>query len=304
MGHFIQALESRTFLSATLLNDQSVFTTDAAAVKATAKVIAAADKTALAAITVDLKTLPKTNAALFKTVKTDTSKIASLTASDSNSITGNSAKLAKKAVAAGDSLLSAWSLKSESAVATDATQLNSIVVAPLGKLSLDLSGPLVTDLGVIGTANPTATQLQNDITALDAAYAADAAALTSAASTYQSSLTTLSTDLTAIPNVPNIVFDYSGAIKETAGSAKGKSLKFSVDITTEDSLGSWQGTYTSTNGAGVVVSQPAEGEANDTGGFSGDLANGTLFTGTVSGKTIKGIAQSGTATGSFSVSHK
>jgi hypothetical protein len=304
MSQFIQVLESRTLFSSALLADKTVITADAAAVKASAKVLAAADKTALAAVTADLKTLPKTDAPLLKTVKTDISKLASLTASDASLITGTSSRLATKSVTAGDNLQLSWSLSSVAAVTADANQLNSVIVAPLGKLSLALNGPLVTDLGVIGADNPTAAQLQADITNLDNAYAADAAALTSASNTFGSSLAQLSTDLSAVTVVPNIVFDYVGTIKETAGPKIGKSLKFDVDITTEDANGAWSGTYTGTSASGATNSYPAEGTVNDLGDFSGNLANGTFFTGTVSGKSIKGTAQDSNATGKFVTTHR
>jgi hypothetical protein len=303
MNQFIQSLEQRTFFSTALLTDQTAILAGETALKAATKNLTAQTKALLAAVTVDLKTLPKTNAPLLKTVKADATALSKVTTSDQNAIVTPSTKLAKTAVTAGTKLLTSWTSKSVATVAADATALNSIIVAPLGKLQLDLGGPLVTDLGVILNDNPSATQLASDIAALDSAYAADTAALTSAASQLQLDLGSLSTDLSAIPAVPNILFNYSGSIKETVGAKKGKSLAFKFDVTVEAANGSWTATYSRVNTAGVTVSQPAQGTLSDTGAFNGNLADGTLLIGTVNGKTIKGTAQSSTLQGNFAVSH-
>jgi hypothetical protein len=304
MSRFIQALESRTFMSATLLPDQATITADAAALKVAGKALVAQDKTLLAAITKDLKTLPKTNAPLMRAVTVANTRLGALVNADAASITTASGRLAKKSVVAGDTLISAWTSRGVTTVAADEAALNSILVAPLGKLNLDLTGPLVTDLGVLETANPTASQLATDINALEAAYAANSAALTNTAANYSASITTLSDDLAAIPTVPNIVFDYSGSITQTSGAKKGKSLKFSVNITVEAADGSWSGIYTSVNNTGSTVTQNAQGTVTSSGAFSGYLGDGAIYTGVVSGKTIKGTAVNSTATGRFTVSHR
>jgi hypothetical protein len=303
MQQFIQSLEQRTFFSTALLADQTTILADENALKLANKSLATQIKVSLAAITVDLKTLPKTNAPLLKTVKADDAALSRATTSDQNAIVTPSTRLAKTAVTAGTKLLTSWTAKAAATVATDATNLNSILVAPLGKLGLDLTGPLVTDLGVILGDNPTAAQLAADISTLDTAYAADAAALTSKASQLQLDLGSLSTDLIADTAVPNVQFNYSGSIKETVGPKKGHSLRFTFDITIEAADGSWTASYASINGAGIAVSQPSQGTVSDTGVFNGELSDGTVMTGTVSGKTIRGTAVSGLLQGTFVVSH-
>jgi len=303
MRQFIESLESRTLFSVTLLTDQAAIVSDAAAIKTAVKNLAAQNNTLLAAITVDLKTLPKTNAPLLKTVKSAAAKLATATASDETSITTSSGKLAKKSVTDGDTLLTAWTPKGETAIASDATTLNSIVVAPLGKLQLDLNGPLVADLGVILTQNPTATKLASDINALDAAYAAASAQLTTAATQYQTGLTTLASDLAAIPTIPNILFNYAGSSSVTAGAHKGKSTNFTFDVTVESANGSWTATFTTKNKAGVPVSKQAQGTLDSTGALNGTLSDGTQITGIVNGKTIKGTEQNAQGSGPFSITH-
>ena len=314
MVNLIESLESRTFLSAapvtsaTLAADQSAIAVQSAAVAAAVKTLAAQTKTELAAITADVKGLARSNAPLLSKVKLDVNKLTSATNTDGNSILKSSGALAKKALATGASELQAFSPKSVAALTTDSATLNGILVAPLGKLQVDLGGPLISDLGPLGSANPTATQLASDIAALSAAYSAASNALTAAAVQYQASITGLATDLTTIASgVPNIVFTYTGTATQTGGKNAGKKGAVSLTITVEAADGSWTGTLSAPNGAGIQVTHLAQGKVTATGAFTGNFSSssgvGELLTGQVSGNSIKGTVQGANGSGTFSIAH-
>ena len=298
MNHLIQSLESRTLFSVNLLADQTAILADSTTVKSDTAALTLQDKIDLAAITTDLKGLPKTNAALLKTVKTDVATLTTQTNADDKSLTTSSSADAKKAVTAGDKLQSSFTNANENAVIKDSGVLENLV-APLGPIDLALgdlntalTGPLITDLGVIGTANPTATQLASDIAALNAAYAASSAQLTAAATQYQASITTLNDDLGVVENaIPNIVFTYQGTATDTAQGTKdfGKNDKIILDVVNEDDvIGSWTGQLTAIASSGKQDVYGASGYVSNAGQFSGTLSNGTTVTGVLNGTTIKG----------------
>jgi hypothetical protein len=313
MNQFIQSLESRTLFSTVdLTADQSAILADSATVKTDTASLLAQNKTELAAITADLKGLPKTNAALLKTVKLDATKLTSSTNADRNSLLNTSSADAKKSVAAGNKLESSFTTANINAVTKDSDVLENLV-APLGPIDLALgnlntalTGPLITDLGLIGTANPTATQLASDIAALNAAYAASSAQLTAAATQYQASITTLNDDLGVVENaIPNIVFTYQGTATNTTQGTKnfGKNEAVALDVVEEDdNVGSWTGELTATASGGKKQVFGASGFVSSAGQFSGTLSNGTTVTGVLNGSTIKGTeTNASSATGTFSL---
>jgi hypothetical protein len=312
MHQFIQSLESRTLFSVNLLADQSAITSDASSVKADTLTLTLNSRTTLATITADLKGLPKTNAALLKTVKTDLSQLTSQTNAGQKSLLTTSSADAKKAVAAGNKLQSSFTNANENAVIKDSGVLENLV-APLGPIDLALgnlntalTGPLITDLGAIGTANPTATQLASDIAALNAAYATSSARLTADATQYQTSITTLNDDLGIVENaIPNIVFTYQGTATNTTQGSKnfGKNEAVTLDVVSEDdSIGSWTGTLTATAKSGKKQVFGANGFVSNAGQFVATLSNGTTVIGVLNGSIIKGTETSAASVkGTFSV---
>jgi hypothetical protein len=316
MNQFIQSLESRTLFSVNLLADQAAILADSTSVKSDTAALTLQDKIDLAAITTDLKGLPKTtsktNAALLKTVKTDVTILTSQTNTGQKSLLTTSSADAKKAVAAGNKLQSAFTTANENAVIKDSGALE-VLVAPLGPIDLALgnlntalTGPLITDLGLIGTANPTATQLASDIAALNAAYAASSAQLTADATQYQTTLTTLNDDLGVVENaIPNIMFTYQGTATNTTQGTKnfGKNEAVTLDVVQEDdSIGSWTGTLTATGSKGKKQVFGASGFVSNAGQFAATLSNGTTVTGVLNGSIIKGTeANTAGAKGTFSV---
>jgi hypothetical protein len=315
MHQFIQSLESRTLFSVNLLADQSAILAASASVKTDTTVLATQNKTDLAAIAADLKLLPKTttktNAALLKTVKTDLSKLTLQTNSGQKSLLTTSSADAKKAVTAGNKLQSAFTTANENAVTKDSNALG-LLIAPLGPIDLALgnlntalTGPIITDLGLIGTANPTATQLASDIAALNAAYAASSAQLTADATQYQTSITTLASDLTVVQSaIPNIMFTYQGTATDTQQGTKdfGKNDKVTLDVVAEGTDGSWTGTLTATSSKGGMKVYGASGGISNTGVFTCTLSNNTTITGALNGTTIAGTEENAnSAKGTFRI---
>jgi len=316
MNQFIQSLESRTLFSVNLLADQATILAASAAVKTDTADLSTQNKTDLAKITADLKSLPKTtaksNAALLSTVKTDVSSLTSQTNVAQKSLVTSSSADAKKSVIAGDKLQTAFTTANAVAVTNDLTTLG-ILVAPQGPLNLDLGNlntalttPLITDLGAIGTANPTATQLASDIAALNAAYAASSAQLTAAATQYQASITTLDDDLGVVETaIPSIVFTYQGTATDTEQGTKdfGKNDKITLDVVTEDDdIGSWSGTLTATASSGKKKVYGASGYVSNAGQFAATLSNGTTINGVLNGPTIRGTETNADGgTGKFSL---
>ncbi len=247
-----------------------------------------------------MKGLPKTNAPLLKTVKGDITKLTSALNGDRNSLLNTSSADAKKAVTVGNKLQSSFTTANINAVTKDTNVLGTLV-APLGpldldlgKLQTDLSGSLVTDLGLIGTANPSATQLASDIAALNTAYANSSAQLTADATQYQTGITTLASDLTVVQSaIPNIVFTYQGTVTDTTQGTKdfGKNDTATLDVVEEGADGSWTGTLTATSSKGGMKVYGASGSVTSTGAFTSMLSNGTTVTGQLNGTAIKGTEQ-------------
>ncbi len=294
MKLLFESLEQRTFFSvavtsATLVANLSAINSQSTTVSAAVKTLNAQASAALAKLTADAAKLPKAKAALFAPVKADLNKLISTTTTDANSLTKPTGTLATKAEGTGITQLAAFTPAADATLSADSNNLVNLLVTPLTDLHLDLSGPLVTDLAILKSANPTAAQLAADIAALSTAYRADAAALTSDANTLHTKVSTFSTTLsTESTMAPNILFTYTGTATNTVIH---KTTAASLIVSSETLNGIWTGFTTNVNGAGINVRYAAVGTISKTGDFTATFSSGGSsehLTGTLSGKTVSG----------------
>jgi hypothetical protein len=256
MPIFFESLEPRTFLSGTpataaaLAADQARLFADAASATTALQTLIADTKADIAAITVDLKSLPASNASLLKTLKTDEARAEATVKADLNLLTKPGIALAKKSASTGDSLLTKATVKTVAVAAVDITALGTVAATPLANLTAALHANVIgADLQALATANPAATQLAADVAAADAV--APTTALRTSAAQFSADITTLAADLssiqTAFGTFPNMVGTLNGTALVTRGQDLGKVSTLSFLITHEDAAGNLAGTVTNFN---------------------------------------------------------
>ena len=294
MKILLETLEQRALFSAAvtpalLASHLASVNTGSAAVTAKVTSLTSHASTALTKLIADAAKLPKAKAALFAPVRADLTKLIASTTAHANALTKPTTTLATKAETTGITQLNAFTPAADATLAANSNSLVSLLVTPLTNLHLDLSGPLVTDLAILKSANPTATQLAADISALMTAYKADAAALTAGANTFHTNVSSLATTLTTESTMaPNILFTYTGTATNTIIH---KTTAASLIVTSETLNGNWIGFTTNVNGAGINVKYAAVGTISNTGAFTATFAAGGSsehLTGTLSGKTVSG----------------
>jgi len=220
MSRFIQPLERRTLLTATatsLAAESAAVATAAPPVQADLLALQLAAKTDLAAITLDLKGSPKTNAPLLRFLKRDTNQFVNKEKSDVTALLRATPKTAKGA-ADGSALLIAPTVPAlQAKIPNDIAPL-TLTNTRFATLTADsLTTTVDTDLTNLTTANPTntalttdANKLNTDLTSLTATLLTDAAAYNSAVTTFKNDLSTL---LPQPTTSPSLVGDYQGTLK-------------------------------------------------------------------------------------------
>ena len=327
MSRFVQALESRTLLTATnssLAAELTTVNTNAAAVKADLATLTATAKADMKAIAADLKGTAKTNVPLLKKLQSDENKWLTKIKNNTNALL-RAASLSAKGVADGDAFLAApTKLSLQSKIVGDVDALNVATTAPLAALTADIPGAAVSgDLIALTTANPTNTSLTTDaskirsdllnttvgpfppsqvvLSTTSGLLIADAGKLSTAVGALTTDLATLEP---APTTTPSLVGDYKGTLK-TKGVIFGigaTKVSFELDITSQ--------TLNSVQGKIIVDGQTASGTIT-----SRELTNGKVnltlddsgVTITLNGKvnvtpTATGLAPGSVITGSGSIS--
>ncbi len=220
MSRFIQPLERRMLLTATatsLANELTTINTDSATVKVDMAAIQTAVKTDLAAITVDLKGSPKTNAPLLRFLKRDTNQFVAKLKADVTTLLRATATSAKGA-SDGTALLAApTSAPLQGRIPNDIPPL-TLTTTRFGKLNGDaLTATVDADVTALTTANPTNTALNTDGNKLTSDLNTLTATLLSDAGKFNTAVGALKTDLmTLLPQpttTPSLVGDYQGTLK-------------------------------------------------------------------------------------------
>ncbi|HSZ55246.1 MAG TPA: hypothetical protein VK797_06265 [Tepidisphaeraceae bacterium] len=319
MSCFIQSLESRTFLSATpvtkatLLADEAAIVLDAIAVKTDLKSLFATVVADTKTVQADLKGLPKTNAPLLHTLKTDEAKTGALIKQDTNALLGPSLALVNRSTAAGIAQIAKSNATIQAKVAADVAALGTVTTAPLAKLEADsMGGDVGTDLQAIATANPSDTTLAADIAKQKSDTNTAGTTFDTAAVKFQTDIGAFAADLAAAPaggggvtgSVPNLVGTFNGSATTTAGNHVGRVSTLAITISTESTTGALTGSITITN-SGQAQQATLTGSVTSAGHFSATLVdssnNTTTLSATVSGKTISGTYVSTNDSGHFSV---
>lgn len=322
MSRFIQSLESRKLLSATLvttstlLADQAVLVADAAAAKAELKALAAVAGADAKTIAADLKGLPKTNAPLLKTLKADEAKLLALITKDVKALLTPGIALGKRASVDGVLLIKKPSAKLQAKVAAELTALGTATAGPLAKLQADSQGgKLSADLQALVAANPSNAGLAAHTAKFLTDVSAQGNTVNDTAVKFQTDIAGVATDLgsaaSSSSTIPTVTGTYSGTAKETAGKHVGRVAALTVDITGESAAGALTGTFTLTEPGQTPVTLSLSGQVTAAGAFSATLTdtsgqgNGAILSGSVVGQTISGKYQStgGPSRGTFTV-HK
>src|SRR5579859_4222796 len=226
MSRHVETLESRQMLSATpvtkdtLAADLALVVADGNALKAALKSLLTTVHGDTNTIQNDLKGLPKSNAPLLKTLKSDAAKLGALITKDVNALNGPDGALARRATAAGLALIAKSNATIQAKVTADAASLNTVTAAPLAQLQADEQGSGTgADLTAITNANPSDTTLAADVTKQRDDVQTDGTTLNTAAATLQTDTQTLATDLAAITpggggggtSIPNLVATFTGS---------------------------------------------------------------------------------------------
>jgi len=326
MSRFVQALESRTLLTATntsLAAELTTVNTNAAAVKADLATLTATAKADMKAITTDLKGSAKTNVPLLKKLQSDENKWLTKIKNHTNALL-RAASLSAKGVADGDAFLAApTKLSLQSKIVGDVNALNVATTAPLAALTADIpSATISADITALTTANPTNTTLANDTSRItsdlletqlgpgvsQSILVTVSGQLVNDAGKFSMAVSALTTDLATLEpaptTTPSLVGDYKGTLK-TKGVIFGigaTKVSFELDITSQ--------TLDSVEGKIIVDGQTASGTIT-----SRELTNGKVnltlddsgVTITLNGKvnvtpTATGLAPGSVISGSGSIS--
>lgn len=320
MSRFIQSLESRTLLSATLtkemvLADQMGVTADVAAARANFKAVASGVGADTRTIAADLKSLAtpdnrKANAALLKTLKADAhTGLATLRADNAHLLGMTTGVLHRSSAHALALLAHPTNTVLQAKLAADAAALATAIAAPLAQLQADLQAfSLDTDLTNIADANPTGTQLATDVAGAKTNQAAAIAAFGASAAKVQTDAGTLAADLATAPTgaYANLVGTYNGSTTSTSGNHVGRVSTLVVTIASESTTGALTGTVTITNPGQAPQNQALTGTVSTGGSFSATVgagSNGANLAGTASATGISGTFASldGQDGGTFSV---
>lgn len=327
MSRFVQALESRTLLSATtssLAAELTFVNTNAAAVKADLTKLQNTAKADMKAIAADLKGTSKTNVPLLRKLQADENKWLTKIKNNTNALL-HATSVSAKGVADGDAFLAApTKLSLQSKIVGDVNALNVATTAPLAALTADFPSAAVSaDLIALTTANPTNTSLTTDAsnirsdllnTTVGPFPPSDVVGLTTSgllvadARKLSTAVGALTTDLATLEpaptTTPSLVGDYKGTMK-TKGIIFGigaTKVSFELDITSQ--------TIDSLVGKIIVDGQTASGTIT-----SRELSNGRVnlsledsgVTITLNGRvnvtpTATGLAPGSVISGSGSIS--
>ena len=248
MSRFVQALESRTLLTATtssLATELASVNTNASAVRADLAALQLNARTDMKAITTDLKGSAKTNVPLLKKLQVDEGKWLAKIRNNTNALL-RAQPLSAKGVADGDAFLAApTKLSLQSKIVGDVNALNVATTAPLAALTANVSTTtLAADLSALTTANPTNSSLSADATKTTTDLNTDSGKLVTDAGSFSTAVGTLNTDLMTLEpaptTTPSLVGDYKGTMK-TKGIIFGigaTKVSFELNITSQtiDSL--------------------------------------------------------------------
>lgn len=205
MSKFVQALESRTLLSASgsaIVADEVRLVGDARAIRSDVHHFSALLKTDSHQIQADLRGLPKTagNRALVATLRTDLRKGTATLQKDVSAIIRTGSADARKALGDGMALfLNPTNVSAIARLAGDITRLESGVAAPLAALLTDAAAfqaNLSGDLTALSAANPTNDTLQSHVQTASADTASALATAHNDVNTVQTDVTALLRDLT------------------------------------------------------------------------------------------------------------
>lgn len=321
MSRFIQLLEPRVFLSATvtkatLLTDQSAIASDAAAVKAAGAAFTAAVSADTKIVLADVKGLSQTtNAPLVKTLRTDEAKTLAAIKKDVNALVASALASSRRSTSDGVALLTKSSTKLQSKVAADAAALGTAGSAPLAALKADSAGTAIdADLNAIVAANSANVTLATDATKEKSDITTDGAALRNAGTKLSTDLSTMASDLASTTSTGggttsgNLVGNYSGSSTETTGKHVGRKSRLVVTISSQAADGSLSGTVTASRSGKTTLNATLTGAVTAAGLFSATLSDssggGTVtLNGTVSGKTISGTytISGGAGNGTFTI---
>jgi hypothetical protein len=321
MSRFIQSLESRTLLSATLtkemvLADQTGAIADVAATRAGFKAVASGIAADTRTIAADLKSLAtpdnrKANAALLSTLKADAHQGLATLRADNAHLLGLTTGVLHRSTAHALALLAhPTNATLQAKVAADMTALATVTAAPLAQLQTDLQGfSLDADLTGIADANPTGTQLATDIAAAMTNQAAAVGTFGASAAAVQTDAGTLATDLATAPMsaFADLVGTFNGSTHNTSGNHAGQTGTLVVTITSESTTGALVGNVTVTNAGQAPENQSLAGMVAADGTFSatvsGTAGEGATLAGKASATKISGTFTSldGQDSGTFSV---
>lgn len=204
MGSIIESLESRTLFSgissATLAGDNSLIISDAAAVKGALSALIAVDLANDQTIVTALKGVHTAGTSgVVRTIKADQIKAKNALTADINSLTKTGLALAKKSVAAGNSLLARSTKPKIGKVAVDASLLGKVTAKPLAKIAAVLgSTKIFNDLEALRTLNSGNASISAAITVREQGNTEQSANVTAAGLKFQTDIDTLATDLVNI----------------------------------------------------------------------------------------------------------
>ena len=310
MSRFVQSLEPRMLFTvtptrATFIADALQIFAEAATaradLKATAAVVAADTRT----IAADLKSISTasdkaSNAALFRTLKTDEVKTLVKLRVDENVLVGPTSGLARRSAAQGIALLlHPTNVHLQALVAADEAALATVTAAPLAKLESDSNASAIgMDLMNIANANPSSTLLATHVQNFESDGNTAVGNFVAAATMFTTNVATLPSDLSATPTtaaIPNLVGTFNGSATSTAGNHVGRVSTLVVDITAEGANGSLTGTVTITNPGSSPMTQSLTGMVTANGTFTAT----TTGTGGMGGATLSGTAVSSTISGTY-----
>lgn len=321
MSRFIQSLESRTLLSATLtkemvLADQMSAIADVATTRASFKAVASGIAADTRTIAADLKPLAtadnrQANAALLKTLRADAHTGLATLRADNAHLLGMTTGVLHRSTAHALALLAhPTNAALQAKVTADITALATAIAAPLAQLQADLQAfSLDADLTGIADANPTGTQLATDVAAAQTNQAAAIGTFGTAAAAIQTDAGTLATDLATAPMsaYADLVGTYNGSTHNTSGAHAGEVGTLVVTITSESTTGALVGNVTVSSAGQAPENQSLAGMVTADGTFSatvsGTAGEGATLAGKASATKISGTFTSldGRDGGTFSV---
>lgn len=208
LTRFVQALESRTFLSAspvptTIIADELAVAADIKAFHADLKAYGPTYKADVKALKADLEALPKSeqNALLLNVLRADQNKCAATLRADFAHLMAVDRPALHKLRADGLRVfMHPTDAAAKAALAADITAFQSANAAPLATFMADLTActhTLSTDVAALVAANPTATKLASDLQKAQADVAAAVSTIQNDLSKTQADLGKLTTDLSA-----------------------------------------------------------------------------------------------------------